>query len=127
VLTFFFPQAVKAVWKRSPMKKHHLHFRPLNLFFGGGTVKMLSPFSRLLTPHQQLACNSCSMCATKGGRRTIPTICGVLSLDPSPYSPLELVKSVDDVPGSWQVYGGGIQQIDSEEPWQLTAAVNSES
>ena len=29
------------------------------------------------------------------------TICGVLLLDPSPHSPLELVKSMVVVPGSW--------------------------
>jgi hypothetical protein len=61
---------------------------------------MLSPFSRLLIPHQQFALNSCSLCATKGGCGKRTPICGVLLLDPSLYSPLELVTSMGDVLGS---------------------------
>src|SRR5208282_4018587 len=56
--------------------------------------------SHLLIPHQRLVRNSCSVCATKGGVWTGTPICGVLLLDPSLYSPLELVKSSGDVPGS---------------------------
>jgi hypothetical protein len=42
---------------------------------------------------------SCSVCATKGGLWMWPTICGVLLLDPAPYSPLELGKSIGGIPG----------------------------
>ncbi len=78
-----------------------LPYRPLNLHPSSGTVNLLSPSPAFLIPHRQFARNSCSMCATKGVVSMGPTICGVLLLDPSPYSPLELVKSGDDIPGSW--------------------------
>ena len=56
--------------------------------------------SHLLIPHRRFARNSCGMCATKGGRWMGATICGVLLLDPSLCSPLELVKSMGDDLGS---------------------------
>jgi hypothetical protein len=56
------------------------------------------------------------MCATKGVTGIGTTICGVLLLDPSLYSPLELVKSVGDDLGS----SGGIHYSTREEPSELT-------
>src|SRR6266404_1161719 len=55
--------------------------------------------SRPSYPSPATCAYSCSVCATKGGLWMWPTICGVLLLDPSPYSPLELVKSMGDVSG----------------------------
>ena len=78
---------------------------------------MLSRSPAFLIPHQQLARNSCSVCATKGGVWTTTTICGVLLLDLSLHSPLELVKSVGDVPG----YGDDITRCDQRG----TSRVNS--
>src|ERR1700690_3783115 len=53
-----------------------------------------SPTFLLLTGNLR---QGCSVCPTKGGTSTGATICGVLLLDPSLHSPLELVKSMDDV------------------------------
>jgi hypothetical protein len=83
------------------------HYQPLNLLPAGGTVSMLSRSPAFLIPYQQLARNSCSVCATKGGVRTSTTICGVLLLDPSLHSPLELVKSVV----TFLVHGDGITRM----------------
>src|SRR5258708_25757997 len=50
--------------------------------------------SRPSYPSPAICAYSCSLCATKGGVWMSPTICGVLLLDPSLHSPLELVKSM---------------------------------
>jgi hypothetical protein len=76
---------------------------------------MLSRSPFFLIPYHQLARNCCSVCATKGGVWTGTTICGVLLLDPSPYSPLELVKGVSDVPGSRDV----ITRCDQRGTWAV--------
>jgi hypothetical protein len=98
-----------------------LHYRSLYLPPSGSTVELLSHSPTLLIPCHQLVRNSCSMCATKGGLWMSTTICGVLLLDPSPYSPLELVKSVGDVHGSRD----SIQRILSGYDRRGTLGVNS--
>jgi chromosome segregation protein len=52
------------------------------------------------------------------------TICGVLLLDPSRHSPLELVKSVGDVLVRGRHRTTASNDYDQREPWQLTASIN---
>src|SRR6266478_6413114 len=74
-------------------------YRPLNLPPVRRYSKHALAVSRPSYPSPAICPNSCSVCPTKGGLGMRPTICGVLLLDPSPYSPLELVKSMGDVSG----------------------------
>src|ERR1700691_509944 len=80
--------------------------------------------SRLLNSSQYFARNCCSVCATKGGAMDGTTICGVLLLDPSRHSPLELVKSVGDVLVRGRHRTTASNDYDQREPWQLTASIN---
>lgn len=82
----------------------HSPYQPLPRSLHRSTVISLSRFSHLVVLTTKFARGSCSPCATKGGTGRMAPIYGVLSLDPSRFRPLQLLKSRDAFP----VRGDGI-------------------